>query len=69
MASTYSTNLGIELLGSGEQSGTWGTTTNNMELRRLLPGPLQPSRSPMALLERLVTWLLPLPAQVGPTHS
>ena len=29
MASTYSTNLGIELLGSGEQSGTWGTTTNN----------------------------------------
>jgi len=29
MASTYSTNLGIELIGSGEQSGTWGTTTNN----------------------------------------
>jgi hypothetical protein len=29
MASTYSTNLGIELIGAGEQSGTWGTTTNN----------------------------------------
>ena len=29
MASTYSTNLAIELLGAGEQSGTWGTTTNN----------------------------------------
>lgn len=29
MASTYSTNLGIEMIGGGEQSGTWGTTTNN----------------------------------------
>jgi len=29
MASTYSTSLGIELIGNGEQSGTWGTTTNN----------------------------------------
>lgn len=28
MASTYSTNLKIELIGTGEQSGTWGTTTN-----------------------------------------
>jgi hypothetical protein len=28
MASTYSPNLAIELIGSGEQSGTWGTTTN-----------------------------------------
>lgn len=28
MASTYSTNLGIELIGTGDQSGTWGTTTN-----------------------------------------
>jgi hypothetical protein len=28
MASTYSTNLRIELIGTGEQSGTWGTTTN-----------------------------------------
>jgi len=27
MASTYS-NLGIELIGTGEQAGTWGTTTN-----------------------------------------
>ena len=27
MASTYS-NLGIELIGAGEQTGTWGTTTN-----------------------------------------
>ena len=27
MASTYS-NLKIELIGTGEQSGTWGTTTN-----------------------------------------
>jgi hypothetical protein len=26
--STYSTNLKIELIGNGEQSGTWGDTTN-----------------------------------------
>lgn len=29
MASTYSTNLRLELIGTGEQAGTWGTTTNN----------------------------------------
>ena len=29
MASTYTANLGIEKPGSGEQAGTWGTTTNN----------------------------------------
>jgi hypothetical protein len=29
MSSTYSTNLAIELIGSGEQDGTWGVTTNN----------------------------------------
>ena len=28
MASTYTNNLGIEKPGSGEQAGTWGTTTN-----------------------------------------
>jgi hypothetical protein len=28
MASTYSTNLKIELIGTGEQAGTWGNTTN-----------------------------------------
>jgi len=28
MASTYSSNLGIELITTGEQSGTWGSTTN-----------------------------------------
>jgi hypothetical protein len=28
MASTYTTNLGIEKIGTGEQSGTWGVTTN-----------------------------------------
>jgi hypothetical protein len=28
MASTYTANSGIELIASGEQSGTWGTTTN-----------------------------------------
>ena len=28
MASTYSDRLRIELIGSGDQSGTWGTTTN-----------------------------------------
>ena len=28
MASTYTVNLGIEKIGTGEQSGTWGTTTN-----------------------------------------
>ena len=29
MASTYATNTGLELVRNGEQSGTWGTTTNN----------------------------------------
>jgi len=29
MASTYSTSLRLELIGQGEQSGTWGVTTNN----------------------------------------
>ena len=28
MPSTYSPNLRIELIATGEQSGTWGTTTN-----------------------------------------
>ena len=29
MASTYTANSGIELITQGEQSGTWGSTTNN----------------------------------------
>ena len=29
MPSTYTSNTGIEKPGSGEQSGTWGTTTNS----------------------------------------
>jgi len=29
MASTYSTNLRLELIGTGDQQGTWGNTTNN----------------------------------------
>jgi hypothetical protein len=29
MSSTNSSNLRIELIGTGDQSGTWGTTTNN----------------------------------------
>ena len=28
MASTYTSNTGIEKIGAGEQAGTWGTTTN-----------------------------------------
>jgi len=28
MSSTYSPNLRIELIGTGDQSGSWGTTTN-----------------------------------------
>lgn len=28
MASTYSTNLRLELIGTGEQQGSWGVTTN-----------------------------------------
>ena len=33
MSSTYTLNNGIELIGTGEQSGTWGATTNtNFEL-------------------------------------
>ena len=29
MSSTYSNSLRVELIGSGDQSGTWGTTTDN----------------------------------------
>jgi len=29
MASTYSPSLKLELIGAGDQSGTWGSTTNN----------------------------------------
>jgi hypothetical protein len=29
MASTYTDQTGIELIGSGEQAGSWGNTTNN----------------------------------------
>ena len=29
MASTYTNNSGLEKIGSGEQAGTWGDTTNN----------------------------------------
>jgi hypothetical protein len=33
MASTYTVNTGIELIANGEQSGTWGETTNaNLEI-------------------------------------
>lgn len=28
MASTYSSNLALELMGTGDQAGSWGTTTN-----------------------------------------
>ena len=28
MASTYTVNIGIEKPGTGDQSGTWGSTTN-----------------------------------------
>ena len=31
MASTYSPNLRIELIGTGDQAGTWGNTTNNTD--------------------------------------
>jgi hypothetical protein len=29
MSSTYSSNLRVELIGSGDQAGTWGATTDN----------------------------------------
>ena len=29
MASTYSTNLALELIGNNDQAGSWGNTTNN----------------------------------------
>jgi hypothetical protein len=32
MASTYTVNTGIELIANGEQSGTWGDTTTNVNL-------------------------------------
>ena len=45
MASTYSPSLKLELIGNGEQAGTWGTTTN------LNLG---------TLLEQAITGVLPL---------
>ena len=39
MASTYTTNSGIELIANGEQSGTWGNTTNlNLQIIDRLTG-------------------------------
>ena len=29
MASTYTTGFSLEKIGSGEQAGTWGTTSNH----------------------------------------
>ena len=29
MSSSYSTSLRVELIGDGDQAGTWGTTTDN----------------------------------------
>ena len=29
MSSTYSSSLRVELIGTGDQAGTWGTTTDN----------------------------------------
>ena len=44
MASTYSDRLKIELIGDGEQSGSWGSTTNNnlsQSLEQAISGVLQ----------------------------
>ena len=39
MASTYTVNSGIELIANGEQSGTWGDTTNvNLQIVDRLTG-------------------------------
>ena len=35
MASSYTTRLRTELIGTGEQSNSWGTTTNNTLSRSL----------------------------------
>ena len=36
MASSYSTDLKLELMATGENSGTWGTKTNtNLNLMQL----------------------------------
>jgi hypothetical protein len=48
MASTYSSRLKIELIGSGEQSGSWGSTTNNnlsQSIEQAVAGVLQISTS------------------------
>ena len=48
MASTYSGRLKIELIGDGEQSGSWGSTTNNnlsQSLEQSIAGVLQVSTS------------------------
>ena len=45
MPSTYSPSLKLELIGNGEQAGTWGTTTNN---------------NLGVLLEQAITGVLPL---------
>ena len=48
MASTYSTRLKIELIGSGEQAGSWGTTTNsnfNQAIEQAIAGVLSVATS------------------------
>ena len=48
MASTYSGRLKIELIGDGEQSGSWGSTTNNnlsQSIEQSIAGVLQVSTS------------------------
>jgi hypothetical protein len=68
MASTYSANLKIELIGTGEQAGTWGTTTNSnlgsatrylrALNRRLVEKPTLRCRAPRSRL-RFLTPTLP----------
>ena len=60
MASSYTTNLGIEKPATGEQSGTWGATTNtNFDiLDQAIDGIISITLSSAGLLVPLIAYLL-----------
>ena len=53
MASTYASNTGLELIRNGEQSGTWGTTTNTN----------------LSIVDRLTNGILTISLQGANSHT
>jgi hypothetical protein len=65
MASTYSPNLAIELIGTGDQAGSWGATTNN-NLGTLLEQAISGYVSQAMVTGTAVTLTIPNGAQTPP---